>query len=236
MLSCRPGVAVKVTGSKYIDDVALGDATVHVMTVSSRPEDSRLEIIAEVSGFGQASDMGYTTISPDQDTGAFTARPYITLDADSIVLNPGESKDIKATIHIPQDAGSGGRYALIYLHTKPVATGQMGIISAITVPVMITLKNTPITETGCIDTVNVSRIETNKPAIVSTTFTHTGNHHFYGAINEIFIKDSSGASIATITSDPEVHALIPGQTVVFRTPVGTALVPGNLYGHLPHSQ
>ena len=73
---------------------------------------------------------------------------------------------------------------------------------------------------------NVSRIETNKLAIVSTTFTHTGNHHFYGAINEIFIKDSSGASIATITSDPEVHALIPGQTVVFRTPVGTALVPG----------
>jgi hypothetical protein len=217
---------LKVTGSKYMDDVILGDTTVHVMTVSSRPEDPRMEIIVEVSGFGQASDMGYTTLLPGQDTGAFTARPYITLDADSIVLNPGESKDIKATLHIPQDAGSGGRYALIYLHTKPVATGQMGIVSAITVPVMITLKDTPLTETGRIDTVNVSRIETNKPAIVSTTFTHTGNHHFYGAVNEIFIKDSSGATIATITTDPEVHALIPGQTVVLRTPLGTTLVPG----------
>ena len=194
-----------------------------------------MEIIAEVSGFGQASDMGYTTLSPAQDIGAFTARPYITLDTDSVVLNPGESKDIKATIHIPQDAGSGGRYALIYLHTKPIATGQMGIVSAITVPVMITLKDTLLTETGRIDALNVSTIETNKPAIVSTTFTHTGNHHFYGAINEIFIKDFSGATIATISSDPEVHALIPGQTVVFRTPVGTALVPGSYRSPLAFS-
>ena len=101
-----------------------------------------MEIIAEVTGFGQAPDMGYTTLSPTQDTGAYTARPYITLDTDSFILNPGELKDVRATIHLPPDAGNGGRYALINLHTKLVATGQMGIVSAITVPVMITLKDT----------------------------------------------------------------------------------------------
>lgn len=218
---------LKVTGSKYMGAVAPGDDAVHTMTVSSRPEDPRMEIIAEVTGFGQSPDMGYTPLSPDQDTGVYTARPYINLDAGSFILNPGESKEVKATIRIPSDAGSGGRYALIYLHTKPVTTGQMGIVSAITVPVMITLKNTTFTETGRINAVNVGVIESGKPAVVSTTFTHTGNHHFYGAINELTVRDDGRITVTNITTDPEVHALIPGQTVEFRTPVGTILSSGS---------
>src|SRR5512138_3918134 len=93
--------AIGVLGSKFMEPVAPGKTVIHTMKVSIGPQEEPTDITAELYGFGQRMDMGYSTISPAEDTSPYTARPFITLDKSSLHLEPGETKSINATISLP---------------------------------------------------------------------------------------------------------------------------------------
>jgi hypothetical protein len=223
---CTPASAgLAVAGAKYMGEIAPGETYVHTITVSTKPTDAAMDIVIDVMGFGQGADRGYTTLPAVQDTGQYSARPFITLDASSFTLKPGESKTVKATIAVPKNAGAGGRYAMIYIHTKPGGGGTTGVAAAIGVPVMATIKGQPVTETGSIADIKAVTRSDGKTAIV-TTFRHTGNHHYYGATNAVTVTAAAGKEIATVTLDPSATAIIPGATVTFEAVTPTPLVPG----------
>ena len=54
------------------------------------------------------------------------------------------------------------------------------------------------------------------------------NHHYYGAINQLLVRDSSGREAGSAKTDPFVRAMIPGQSVRFDTPL-TAGLPAGTY-------
>jgi hypothetical protein len=218
--------ALNVLGSKFMENVAPGQTVAFPMTLSIASTDSPADLELSVLGFGNGPDGRYLGVEPAQDTSPYTARPLITLDKPTVHIPSGGKETVTATITVPSSAGSGGRYALINIHTKPVGGGAVALVTAINVPVMITLKGTKITETGSIDSVRVGDIIQGRPLLVTTTFTNSGNHHYYGIKNDITVSDASGKTLAQAATVPLISAVVPGGKIDFVNTVNADLTPG----------
>jgi hypothetical protein len=223
-----PSAAVKVEGAKIMFDVQPGMNYIFPMAVSTKPDDAPSDYAIEVYGFGQSVEGGsYIPLINAHDMGAYSASSFVTVEFPLLHIEPGERKAFNATIRVPQDVGEGGRYAIIHIH--PAATsggGQTGFATAIIVPVMLTVQNTKLIETGTITEIAVGDIVAGKPISVATTLKNTGNHHYYGVINKVNVTDSAGVILATVISNPAANAVIPSQSVRFDTLVSTPLAAG----------
>ncbi len=226
-LACAPAAAVKVEGAKIMLDVKPGTTYLFPMAVSIKSDDPASEYAIDILGFGQSLDAGsYQGLEVGQDTGAYSARSFISFPSSTIRLQPGERKEFNATIRIPKDVGAGGRYAVVLIHPAAAGTGQASFATAVLVPVMLTVEGTKLVETGAITGVSVGEVIAGKPIVVATTLQNTGNHHYYGAINQVSVRDSSGREIGSAQSDPFARAVIPGQSIRFETPLTAGLPVG----------
>jgi len=219
--------SVTLSGVKYMADVAPGATITFPMTLSLSPTDPAADYELSVLGFGNNEAGSYIGIDPAQDTSSYSARPFITLDRTEVHIDPGKPEVVTASIAVPQ-SGNGGLYALINIHPKPVAATGAGttVVTAINVPIMITLTGTPIVETGTIESVTIGKVVPEKPVGVTTVFTSTGNHHYYGAKNEIAVEDSTGKEIARVATAPLVTAIVPGGKINFTQQITSSLSPG----------
>jgi hypothetical protein len=91
---------------------------------------------------------------------------------------------------------------------------------------MLTIDGSNLVETGQITALTVGEVIAGKPIIVATTLKNTGNHHYYGAINQISVRDSSGRDVGSAKSEPFSRAVIPIQSVRFDTPLTAGLPMG----------
>jgi hypothetical protein len=227
LLAAAPSMAaLNLAGTKFMEDVAPGQTVSFPMILSTASSDSPADLEISVLGFGNGPDGRYQGLDPAQDTTPYSARSYITLDKYAVQIAPGGKETVTATIAVPANAGSGGRYALINIHTKPLGGGAVALVTAINVPIMITLKGAPVTETGTIESVNVGEIIQGKPLTVTTAFTNSGNHHYYGIKNEVTVSDSSGRVLAQGVTSPLATAVVPGGKPNFVNVLNTNLDPG----------
>ena len=145
-VSANPGL--RVSGAILVTDVSPGDMFTHKMIVGTKDEDQPMDILVDVGAVRQSLDGGYQLLQASEDTGTYSARQFITLDKSSFHLEPGDSQDVIASIHIPEDVGAGGRYAVINVHSQPTGQGQIGIVSAINIPIYLTIKGSQVLHTG----------------------------------------------------------------------------------------
>jgi hypothetical protein len=150
----------------------------------------------------------------------------ITLSSPSFHLNPGESKEITATIAVPTSVGDGGRYAIITIHNAPVGNGSTLIVTQIAVPVLITIANSKITPAGSIVNVVTGDIVPGQSIRFKTTLKNTGNVHYYNSKNIVNITDSTGKEVAGVATESSPYAIIPTFTVNYEVNVDTPLPPG----------
>ena len=228
LITIAPAMAaMTMSGIKYMADVTPGSTITFPMTLSLTANDAAADYESTVLGFGNEPNGNYYGIPPALDTGTYTARPFITLDKTAVHIAPGGKEIITATIQVPS-SGAGGRYALINIHPKPVVAtgGGSSFTTAMNVPVMITLKGTQLTETGTIESVSVGETMQGKTLEVTTAFTNTGNHHYYGAKNEIAVQDSTGKEVARTATTPLVTAIVPVGKVNFTQQIATSLSSG----------
>jgi hypothetical protein len=222
-----PAAALKVEGAKIMLDVKPGTSYVFPMAVSIKAEDAASDYAVEVYGFGQSVDGGsYTPLTAAEDTGAYSARTFVLMDSSVIHIDPGQRKAFNATIRVPANVGDGGRYALIHIHPAAAGSGKTAFATAIIVPVMLTVQDSNLVETGTITGVSVGDIVAGKPITVATTLKNTGNHHYYGVSNQVTVTNAAGNAVATAKATPVSNAVIPGQSVRFDTPVSTPLSVG----------
>ena len=211
-------------------DVTPGMTYIFPMAISSKSDDAPSDYAIEVLGFGLTPEGGtYTPIPANDDTGAFSARSFISIPSPVIHLNPGQRVAFNATLRIPPNVGDGGRYALIHIHPAAAAGQQASFATAVIVPVMLTVKDTKLAETGTITGIEVGDVVAGKPIKVMTLLRNTGNHHYYGVVNNVTVTDINGKIIASAKSDPAVRAVIPGQSVRFDTPVTNPLPVGSYF-------
>jgi hypothetical protein len=213
MLSAVPVTAISVSGAKYMGNISPGETAVHTMTVGIGPGEDPTDVLVEVMGFGQSMDKGYTTLDPANDLSPFSARSFITLDKNTIHIEPGTTQNINANITLPKNVGSGGRYAIIYLHALP-GKGK-SFTTAVMVPVLITDSGTTLVETGSITNLDVSDVTIGQPITVTTTLKNTGNYHYYRTVNEVIVTDANGNVLADNSTPSSLYAIIPGNSVGF---------------------
>jgi hypothetical protein len=197
---------LRVQGAILQADVSPGQNLTHKMTVSIGTEDPATEITVRLGGYGQALS-GASELLETADNTDFSARAFITLDKESFHLEPGGSEVVTATIQVPLDVGSGGRYALINIKTGATGEGGVGMITAVNVPIVLTVKNTTLTRQGEITGLNIE-VAGGQTLNIDTIFHNTGNYHFRIQGN-ITISKFQGKTLKTIPVPLTSSSIIP---------------------------
>ena len=211
VLCFTPVSAIGVTGAKYMGSITPGGTDIHTMTVSIGADQKPTDIQIDVLGFGQTVEKNYIPLDPAHDLGPYSGRTFISLSKTTVHLEPGTSQDVKATITLPQNVGSGGRYAIISVHA--LAKSGEFITTGVDIPVLITVSGTTPTESGSIQTVDMGEVTIGQPIKVTTTFKNTGNYHYYYTQNTVAIRDVKGNLAGNYSTQPSIFAIIPGNTV-----------------------
>ncbi|HOT02891.1 MAG TPA: hypothetical protein PK069_01775 [Methanolinea sp.] len=227
-LLASPAIALKVEGARIALDVEPGKTYTAPIGISIKAEEPGETFAIDVMGFGQApNDGSYLALDAAADTSPYSARQFITIDKQTVTLQPGERADATATISIPSGSRDGGRYAIILVHPAVSASGAPAAFStAVAIPVFLTMKTGTVKETGEISAIEPPISESGKPFTVFTTFRNTGNYHYYGAVHNVTITDIRGNIVASVRSEPFIRAIVPGQSVTFTAAIANGLLQG----------
>jgi hypothetical protein len=217
--------AIKVGGSVYTGSIAPGSSAVHTMNISTNPGDPPMDLTVDVQGLGQSLQLSNTGLSPERDTSPYSARTFITVNPTTFHLDPGASQEVKATITVPQNVDNGARYAMITIHNAPTGTGSTLIVTAISVPMLITLAGTTTTMKGTITNVAVADVIPGQPIKITTSLKNTGNYH-YKVKNNVSVTDSTGKIVAEGGLNAISRTIIPPFTGDFLVNLATPLPVG----------
>jgi hypothetical protein len=226
-VSANPGLSV--SNAEIVTNVTPGQTLTESMTVSIGAADPATQITAQVTGVAQSLQGGYELLDAAQDTGPYSARTFVTLSTSSFELQPSGSQSITATIQVPQNVGAGARFAIINFATQPVAGGSgVGIITAVDVPVYLTISGTQLTKTGKITGISTSTVTSGQPLNILTNFENTGNTYFKVQGTDI-VTNAQGQTVGTMSIPLTSSSIIPGMTRQLSTiltsastlPVGT---------------
>jgi hypothetical protein len=196
-----------VSGAKLVVTTSPGNTFTHQITVSIGSAGQPADITLRVSPMAQSLDGPPL---PSQDAGPYSASGFISLDKDSFHLDPGGSQVVKATIRIPKNVGDGGRYALITIVSRPSAGDNLNILTAVDVPIYITVKKSHLTHEGTIISLSAN-VPSNQAIDVTTIFENTGNHDFK-VKNTVTVSDSQGQTMASADTGLSLWTLIPGMS------------------------
>jgi len=195
------------------------------MNISTNPGDPPMDLVVDVLGLGQSLQQSNTGLLPEKDTSPYSARTFITVSPQKFHLEPGASQEVKATIAVPQDAGMGGRYAMITIHNAPTGSGSTLIVTAISVPMVITLTGSGATKTGAITKLTVADLIPGQPIKIITELKNTGNSHYKVKTN-VSITDSAGKVVATGGTDASSRSIVPPFTGAYDVNIATPLPVG----------
>jgi hypothetical protein len=225
-VSANPGL--NVTNAQIVVGVTPGETFQQTMTVSIGASDPATTITVQVAGVAQSSSGGYILLDSAQDTSQYSARTFVSVDQTSFQLQPGGSQDVTATIQVPQNVGDGARFAVINFATQPSAgSSGVNIITAVDVPVYLTINGSQLTQTGTVTAVTTGTITNGQPVDITTAFENTGNT-YYKVQGSVAITNSAGATLETVPIPLTNSSIIPGMTRdldAIYTPSGS-LAPG----------
>jgi hypothetical protein len=221
-----PIAGLKISGSKYVGTIAPGETANHTMIVSTKNDDVPMDIVVDVGGYQQSLDGGLNQLSPKDDISPYSARSYITVSPAKFHLNPGESKEVTASISLPKNVGDGGRYAVITIHNLPVGNSSTLFVTAIAVPVAVTIANSKLTRTGTITDLKVDEIIPGQPIRFTTSLKNTGNVHNSKTKNIVNISDSAGKEVNSVVLNQDIYSSIPPFTFNYVANLDTPLPPG----------
>lgn len=220
-----PTAAIKVGGSVYSSSITPGSADIHIMNVSTTPGDPPMDLMVEVLGLGESLQLSSVGVPADKDTTPHSARTFITISPQTFHLEPGTSQEVRATIAVPKDVGDGGRYAMINIRNAPIGNGSTVIVTAISVPVIITVGGTSKTVTGMITNVTVADVIPGQPITITTTLKNTGNYH-YKVKNNVTVSDAAGKIVAAGGTDLTSRSIVPTFLGAFEVNLATPLSIG----------
>ena len=208
-VSANPGLNVE--GANILTNVTPGQTFTHTITLTIGASDAATDIGVTVMGVKQNEDGSLQLLDASRDTGNYSARSFVTVDKQTLHLAPGIPQDVIATIQVPQNVGDGGRYAAIYFATQATAGAGVNIVTAVYVPVYLTITGGQIIQTGKITGVTTNEVTSGQPINILTDFQSTGNHHFK-IQGQVTVKDAEGQIMDTISTPLMAASILPGAT------------------------
>lgn len=210
--------AMGVEGVIFEAEAAPGQHVDHEMTVSLRDNEAPMDLQVDIQDWGQTLD-GSNQEMEDGAKPSCSARGFLKASPASFHLEPGESQKVLVEGDIPDDAGSGGRYALISVHSLPTveegdegSEGNVGVAVAINALVRLTISGTELLRKGEITDMRIEDPSCEHQNI-SLVFNNTGNYH-YKACARAALKDEEGNLLAN-SSSPLSSNIIPFASRIF---------------------
>jgi hypothetical protein len=218
-------LAFSVSGSILKTDIDPGQAIVHTIVVKNNEDAPTLNMTAEVFGFGNSQTGQNIKYGPEDDNSPYSARSFLNVTPRSFTIGPGESQEVVLEGKIPDNVGAGGRYAVVGIKTEPMGEGDIGIITAVDVPIMLTIRGSEIIDAGEITDLDLLKGDNGLNA--NFLFKNTGNHH-YKASSEMVIKNERKEVVADVTNPLDQTSILPGNTRQFNIQFDsdTELAPG----------
>lgn len=209
LLIASPALAgLTVLGSIYEGEVKPGEHVTHNMVISTDPGDRPMELQVDVLGFKRDLRGQNVELSPEEDTGPYTARPFLNASPRNFSISPGGSQTVLLEGDIPVDIGDGGRYALVFIHSNPGGSGNIGIAVGVEVPVRLTIAGTKLIKTGEITSLKLNEPISRERQNSSLIFNNTGNYH-YQAFAEAILKDKNGNVLSNASTPLTFSSIIP---------------------------
>ena len=164
-------------------------------------------------GLGQSLDGTFASLADAQDTSPYTARGFVDVTPRSLQLKAGDSRDLTVSIHVPNDAGDGTRYAILQVRSRPAGSaGNVGIGLTLGISVVVTIDGTAQTHTGKLENLVIDSSAPGDPLAVSATLMNTGNAHYGAPPNAISVSASllgASGTIATTKTDITGNSIVP---------------------------
>lgn len=196
--------------------VAAGDVINDVIKVTNPNSSSNLEVAVSVEDFKAKGEEGQQDfIDPATSSNGFSLGSWITTEK-SFILNANESKEIKYTVTVPQDAEPGGHYGVIFFSPKLVneatASSGSGVVAIPKIGSLILL-----TTPGDIKySANIIQFNTDKKLYLNienainmlTRFQNLGTTHVKPQGN-ITIKNMLGKQVASLPVNDKLGNVLP---------------------------
>jgi len=226
-LVLMPGsICTQVSGVILNASINSGDDIKHEITIKADENDPAMDYTAKLFGFGMAPDGVKQKIDPDVDSIPYSALDFLNITPTNFHLEAGESQTLIVEGKVPSDAKEGARYALVNIKSEPLdGSENVGIVVAFDIPILLTIKDGELIDTGEITGIEVSELASGGQQ-VSVMFKNTGNHH-YKALAEVTLKDVDGDVISVSSSPLSFSSIIPTYSWLFKLPLDESLAPGN---------
>jgi len=195
LLTISALASLEVSGSFLEAEVSPGDSLSHEITVTLSDSNSSANISVDLLGYGQGIDGAVIGLQEEDDSSPYSARPYLNVSPARFELQPDIPQKVILDVKIPQEADSGGRYALAFIHTDPVGESNVKIITGINVPVMLNIKDSEKLTTGAIESLTADEPISAKMVNTSLIFKNTGNT-LYNILVEGWLEDKEGNILA----------------------------------------
>ena len=206
--STAVAAGLDITGSLLDVTMQPGTAYVHTMTIGNGFAYS-LDLKVEARGLGQELDGSYVPLTSDNDQSPYSALTYIaSIDKPSLHLEPGAAENVQVVVSAPAEAAAGTRYACVYINSQPAGTGQMGVVVAAIVPVVVTVPGSEPVKTADITGVTPAEVKSGQPIRISTVVKNMGTYHFK-ATNQVTIKDEGGGIFSENSTALTSSSIIP---------------------------
>lgn len=226
--------ALGVNGATLVAGVTPGEAIHHEMIVSLSKSETAMDLMVDLTGMNQTLSGTYQAIKKENDTGPYTARPFLNVSPTSFHLDSGGSQKVILEGTVPENVGDGGRYALVTFKSAPLGNKNVGVLAEIQVPIALTISGSKLVKIGEITSLAADGPVLANQQNLSLIFKNTGNIH-YRTIAEAFLKDNdgkylanasskSGSSINPATSRLIKFKLIPASKLVMGTYTASAQV------------
>ncbi len=139
-------------------------------------EDVEKILSTSIEGFRAKGERGEPEFFQTNDKSQLAT--WITLDQTSVTLKPGEEKEIKYTIKVPENAPVGGQYAAIFWISKSAGNNTgVGLVARTGALVLVTVSGEIKEEMHIVDFSTSSKFYDRLPVKFSYTFENTGSVH-----------------------------------------------------------
>jgi hypothetical protein len=136
---------IRVSPTKIDLVVDKGQTAEQVINVENQG-DIMARIRAYAMDFSIDEESNFAFYEPGHES--YSCARWLTLDEAEFDLNPGETKEVKVTVAVPDEVEPGGHYAALFFETAPLeAPPGVSVIIAGRIPSLIYLTIPGVTET-----------------------------------------------------------------------------------------
>jgi hypothetical protein len=209
-----PASGLHISGSIWQEDVTPGEKAIKEINISIDSKDKPTNFTIEVVGMEQTLEGLNIPASEENNTAPYNAMPLLTVSPMSFHLEPGGSQLVIAKADIPNNVGSGTRYAIIAVKTKNAVLpnskkgeSNVGVSIGSNIPVILSIADSEMEETGEITDIKKEEISA-KQQNISVILKNTGNTHYKAkAIAELI--STKGNIMAQAETPVSFSSIVP---------------------------